>query len=68
MPKEELAEILDDIRSEQIDKNTFAIPSNIQPLMTDKYNRFVPLPLLRKQFISDYIDVDDMQANLMIDF
>ncbi len=68
LPKEELVEILDEIRSEKIDKNTFAIPSNIQPLMTDKYNRFVPMSLLRKQFISDYLDVDDMQTNLMIDF
>ena len=68
MPKEELSEILDEIRSEEIDKNDFAIPPNIQPLMTDKYNRFVPMPLLKKQFISDYIDVDDMQKNLIIDF
>lgn len=40
------------------DKHIFHLPENIQ--IPFKYNNFIPLELLRKQFVEDFIDLDGM--------
>jgi len=51
------------LKEDTFDKFSFAVPDDVRPLMSGKYNDYIPLELLRKQYITDYIDVDDMQAN-----
>jgi Lhr-like helicases len=62
--KEELYQTLEEIKSAQIDKYSFEIDDNAA--IPNKYNGHIPKELLRKQFIEDFIDVDDMQSNLVI--
>lgn len=52
------------LKEDTLDKFSFAVPDDVRPLMRGKYNDYIPLELLRKQYITDYIDVDDLQANL----
>lgn len=59
-----LIEILKEIKSKPLDKYDFNIPEDAQTL--SKYNKFIPEQLLRKQYIEDYIDVDDMKSNLFV--
>jgi len=35
-----------------------------RPLMQGKFNEYTPPEILRKEYIADYIDVDDMKASL----
>lgn len=44
------------------DKHIFHLPENIQ--MPFKYNNFIPLELLRKQFVEDFIDLDGMKKDI----
>lgn len=44
------------------DKHIFHLPENIQ--IPFKYNNFIPLELLRKQFVEDFIDLDGMKKDI----
>lgn len=46
----------------QSDKHTFHLPENIQ--MPFKYNNLIPLELLRKQFVEDFIDLAGMKKDI----
>ena len=61
-PFSELTDVLKKIQSADIDKYKFNVPDDAQ--ISGKYNKFIPNELLRKQYIEDYIDVDDMQSGL----
>lgn len=60
----ELINVLLALKEEAIDKNTFFVPDDVRPLMQGKYNEYIPLKILRKEYIADYIDVDDMKVSL----
>ena len=44
------------------DKHTFHLPESIQ--IPFKYNNFIPLELLRKQFVEDFIDLDGIKKDI----
>lgn len=46
------------------DKHSFHLPENIQ--IPFKYNNFIPIELLRKQFVEDFIDLDGMKKDILI--
>lgn len=52
--KEDLIGIIDDILKSDLDLYELPLPEKVQ--IDGKYNEFVPLDLLRKQFIEDYLD------------
>lgn len=58
----ELELILKKIKNKDINKYDFELPELIEK--PGKYNYFIPKDLLRKQFIADCIDVDEMKENL----
>ena len=62
--KEELDSIIEDILSSNLDLYALPLPDKVQ--IESKYNEFIPLNLLRKQFIEDYLDfkglVEDMRS------
>lgn len=60
--KKILEKVVSDIVDNLSDKHTFILPENIQILY--KYNNFIPLELLRKQFVEDFIDLDGMKENI----
>ncbi len=64
-PKEEkaLAALIRDMKSKPLDKFSFPIPPEEAP--PGKFNEFIPASMLRRQYIENYIDVEDMQANLL---
>ncbi len=59
---DELCEALSDIRREGADKYSFRIPDNCE--IQGKYNDFIPRELLKKQYVEDYLDTEDMRANM----
>lgn len=59
---EELCEALSFIRENGADKYSFSIPDNCE--ICGKYNDFIPRELLRKQYVEDYLDTEDMQQNM----
>ena len=59
---EELCEALSFIRENGADKYSFSIPDNCE--ISGKYNDFIPRELLRKQYVEDYLDTEDMQQNM----
>lgn len=57
--KEELEKIIAEILSSHPDPYSFPLPEKVQ--IAGKYNEFIPLPLLRKQFIEDYLDFEGLR-------
>ena len=60
--KEELEDIIFDILHTELDLNELPLPDKVQ--IDGKYNEFVPLELLRKQFIEDYLDFEGLKNDL----
>ncbi len=60
--KEELELIIEDILASDLDTYGLPLPEKIQLL--GKYNEFIPLTLLRKQFIEDYLDFDGLKRDI----
>jgi ATP-dependent Lhr-like helicase len=56
---EELRSALDDLKANGADKYGFSIPDNCE--ICGKYNEFIPRELLKKQYIEDYLDTEDMK-------
>lgn len=56
----ELRAALDDIKRGGADKYGFSIPDNCE--ICGKYNDFIPRELLKKQYIEDYLDTEDMKS------
>lgn len=61
---EELADIIADILRSELDLYTLPLPDKVQ--IKGKYNEFVPLDLLRKQFIEDYLDFEGLKRDLRL--
>jgi len=59
---DELENTINKIKIEKLDKFAFNIPSNAK--IIGKFNDFIPQDLLRKQYVEDYVDINDMQKNL----
>ena len=57
--KEDLEEIIRDILRSDLDLYSLPLPEKVQ--IDGKYNEFVPLELLRKQFIEDYLDFEGLK-------
>jgi len=60
--KEELEAIIRDILDSDLDLYDLPLPEKVQ--IDGKYNEFVPLELLRKQFIEDYLDFEGLKEAL----
>ena len=60
--KEELEGIVRDILNSYLDLYSLPLPDKIQ--IMGKYNEFVPLDLLRKQFIEDYLDFEGLKQDM----
>lgn len=61
--KEMLENIVHDILHSELNLYELPLPANAQ--IEGKYNEFIPLPLLRKQFIEDYLDFNGLQADCL---
>lgn len=61
---QELTNILLILKEEDLDKNTFAVPDDVRPLMQGKFDEYIPSEILRKEYIAEYIDVEDMKVSL----
>jgi len=61
--KEELKNIIADILRSDLDLYALPLPDKVQ--INGKYNEFIPLDLLRKQFIEDYLDFEGLKAALL---
>lgn len=61
--KEELENIIDDILNSDLDLYELPLPEKAQ--IESKYNEFIPLDLLRKQFIEDYLDFKGLKADII---
>ena len=59
---EELETLIDDILHWDVDPATFPLPAKVQ--IENKYNEFIPQPLLRKQFVEDFLDFAGLKAAL----
>jgi len=59
----QLEEIVNDILSSNPDLHELSLPEKVQ--VSGKYNEFIPLDLLRKQFVEDYLDFDGFKADLL---
>lgn len=57
--KEELEDIIHNILNSDLDLYKLPLPDKVQ--IEGKYNEFVPLELLRKQFIEDYLDFEGLK-------
>lgn len=60
---EELNNIISDILYSDLDVYTLSLPDKVQ--MKGKYNEYIPLELLRKQFIEDYLDFDGLKRDIV---
>ena len=56
---EVLRTALNDIKQNSADKYGFPIPDNCE--ICGKYNDYIPRELLKKQYIEDYLDTEDMK-------
>jgi ATP-dependent Lhr-like helicase len=56
---DELDKIIRDIIASDLDKHALPLPENIQ--IQYKYNEFIPQPLLRKQFVEDFLDFEGLK-------
>ena len=61
--KEELEKIIYDILQSDLNLYDLPLPDKVQ--IDGKYNEFIPLDLLRKQFIEDYLDFEGLKEGLM---
>jgi ATP-dependent Lhr-like helicase len=61
--KEELEEIIRDILRSELNLYDLPLPEKVQ--IEGKYNEFIPLQLLRKQFIEDYLDFDGLKRDII---
>lgn len=61
--KEELEGIIYDIISGELDLYDLPLPEKVQ--IEGKYNEFIPLSLLRKQFIEDYLDFEGLKDDII---
>lgn len=61
----ELNEIIADILRSPLDLYSLPLPDKVQ--IPGKYNEFVPLELLRKQFIEDYLDFEGLKRDMQED-
>ena len=59
-----LENILDYLVKTVIDVNTFEILDSDCYIMNGKFNKYIPVELLKKQYCDEFIDVVDMQNNL----
>ena len=59
---EELEAIIHDILRSDLNLYDLPLPEKVQ--VRGKYNEFIPLPLLRKQFIEDCLDFDGLREAL----
>ncbi|NLB56547.1 MAG: ATP-dependent helicase, partial [Lentisphaerae bacterium] len=57
--KEELEDIIAKILHSDLDLYDLPLPDKVQ--IDGKYNEFIPLELLRKQFIEDYLDFEGLK-------
>ncbi len=62
--KEELEQIIFDILSKNLDTYGLPLPDKIQ--IQGKYNEFIPLKLLRKQFIEDFLDFEGLRNDCLL--
>jgi len=60
--KEELETIIADTLHSDLDLYSLPLPDKIQ--IDGKYNEFIPLDLLRKQFIEDYLDFEGLKKDM----
>ena len=60
----ELTDIIHDILYSNLDPADLPLPDKVQ--IDGKYNEFVPLDLLRKQFVEDYLDFEGLQSGMSI--
>lgn len=58
--KEDLEALIDDILHSDLDLYTLPLPEKVQ--IEGKFNEFIPLELLRKQFIEDYLDFEGLKS------
>ena len=58
----ELEAIIDEILQSDVNMHEWNLPDKIQ--IDSKYNEFVPLDLLRKQFVEDYLDFDGLRRDM----
>lgn len=61
--KDELEAVIRDILAGELDLYELPLPDKVQ--INGKYNEFIPLDLLRKQFIEDYLDFDGLKRDLI---
>ena len=57
----ELEGIIHDILQSELDLSQLPLPEKIQ--IPNKYNEFIPLSLLRKQFVEDFLDFEGLKAD-----
>jgi ATP-dependent Lhr-like helicase len=60
--KEELENIIHDILQSELNIYDLPLPEKVQ--IEGKYNEFIPLNLLRKQFIEDYLDFEGLKKDM----
>ena len=60
--KEELERVIRQILVSELDLYSLPLPDKIQ--INGKYNEFVPMGLLRKQFIEDYLDFEGLKRDM----
>ncbi|MCL2420616.1 MAG: DEAD/DEAH box helicase [Defluviitaleaceae bacterium] len=60
---EQLEDIIHNILQSNLDLYTLPLPEKIQ--IRSKYNEFIPMNLLRKQFIEDYLDFEGLCSDLL---
>jgi len=60
--REQLEDIIRDILRSDLDLYSLPLPDKIQ--INGKYNEFIPLDLLRKQFIEDYLDFEGLKRDM----
>ena len=60
--KEELERVIREILVSELDLYSLPLPDKIQ--INGKYNEFVPMGLLRKQFIEDYLDFEGLKRDM----
>jgi len=61
--KEELENIIKDILHSDLNLYDLPLPEKVQ--INSKYNEFIPLGLLRKQFIEDYLDFEGLKRDIL---
>ncbi len=60
--REELEAAVRDILNSCIDLYSLPLPDKVE--IRGKYNEFIPLDLLRKQFIEDYLDFEGLKRDM----